>query len=65
MKVKITGDGKCVSCSMHVIVIAFAIIGSKASPNSPGGNYVLALVNINENYNGLNEAMEDTVSVMK
>ena len=49
VKVKITGDGTCVSCSMHVIVIAFAIIGSKESPNSSRGNDVLALVNTNEN----------------
>ena len=29
------------------------------SPNSPGGNHVLALINTNENYDGLKEAMED------
>ena len=29
VKIKITGDGTCVSHSMHVIVIAFTIIGSK------------------------------------
>ena len=59
IKVKITGDGTCVSRSMHIVVIAFTIIGSKENPNSPGGNHVLALVNTDENYTDLKAAMED------
>ena len=59
VKVKITGDGTCVSRSMHVVMIEFTIIGSKESPNSPGGNHVLTLINTNESYADLKEGMED------
>ena len=65
LKVKITGDGTCVSRSMHVVVIAFTIIGTKEHPNSPGGNHVLALINTNENYDGLKEATEDICDEIK
>ena len=65
LKVKITGDGTCVSRSMHVVVIAFTIIGTKEHPNSPGGNHVLALINTNENYDGLKEAIEDICDEIK
>ena len=43
---------------MHVVVTAFTIIGTKEHPTSPGGNHVLALINTNENYDGLKEATE-------
>ena len=59
LKVKITGDGTRVSRSMHVVVIRFSIIGTIERSNSPRGNHVLALVNTDENYDGLVEAMED------
>ena len=35
VRVNITGDGTCVSRSMHCVVIAFTIIREVASPNSP------------------------------
>lgn len=65
VKVKITGDGTCVSRSMHVVVIGFTIIGTKEFPNSPGGNHVLALINTNENYDGLKDATEDICDEIK
>ena len=50
---------------MHVVIIAFTIIGSKEFPNSPGGNHVLALINTDENYIGLKEAMKDICDEIK
>ena len=65
VKVKITGDGTCVSRSMHVVVIGFTLIGTKEYPNSPHGNHVLALINTNEDYDGLREATEDICDEIK
>lgn len=39
IRVKITGDGNCISHSMHAIVIAFTIIEDGENPNSTQGNH--------------------------
>ena len=45
IRVKITGDGTCISRSMLTIIIAFTIIEDGENPNSPHGNHTLALLN--------------------
>ena len=58
IRVKLTGDGTQVSRSMHLVVIAFSILNvGNENPNSPGGNHVIALVNIEEKYEQLSEAL--------
>ena len=59
IRVKITGDGTKVSRSMHVLVIAFNILDGLENPNSPGGNHVIAMLNSQENYEHLMEAIKD------
>ena len=43
IKVKINGDGTQVSCSMHVLVLAFTILDGNENPNSPSGKHVIAM----------------------
>jgi len=60
IRVKLTGDGTRVSRSMHLVVIAFSILNvENENPNSPGGNHVIALVNTEEKYEQLSEALKD------
>ena len=65
IRVKITGDGTQVSCSMHILVIAFTILDGTKNPNSPGGNHVIALLNAQEKYECLSEAVKDIASDIK
>ena len=44
---------------MHVLVIAFTILDGLENPNSPGGNHVIAMLNSQENYEQLSEALKD------
>ena len=57
--VKITGDGTCVSRSMHAIVIAFTVIEDRENPDSPRGNHTIALLNAGEDYDQLSKQLED------
>ena len=59
IRVKITGDGTKVSRSMHILVIAFTILVGLENPNSPCGNHVIAMLNSQENYEHLSEAVKD------
>ena len=59
IKVKITGDGTQVSCSMHVLVLAFTILDGNENPNSPSGNHVIAMFNAEEKYEYLSGAVKD------
>ena len=63
--VKITGDGTCISCSMHVIVIAFTVIKDGENSNSPRGNHTIALLNAGEDYDQLSESLEDIQDEIK
>ena len=68
IQVKITGDGMYVSCSMHILVIAFTIVNVKGEefPNSSRGNHVLALINTTEDYEHLEVAVSElAVEVQK
>lgn len=65
LKVKITGDGTSVSRSMHCVVIAFTIIRDVASPNSPGGNHTIAILNTTENYGTLAESLVEIADEIK
>ncbi len=65
VRVKITGDGTCISRSLHAVVIAFSIIEECANPNSPGGNHTIALLNCNEKYSELSQALEDICDEIK
>ena len=65
VRVKITGDGTNVSRSMHILVIAFTILDGSENPNSPGGNHVIALLNAQEKYEYLSEAVKDIASEIK
>ena len=48
------------SRSMHLVVIAFSILNvENENPNLPGGNHVIALVNTEEKYEQLSEALKD------
>lgn len=59
IRVKITGDGTQVSRSMHLLVIAFTILNGSENPNSPGGNHIIAMINSQEKYIHLSEAVTD------
>ena len=59
IRVKITGDGTKVSRSMHILVIAFTILVGLENPNSPCRNHVIAMLNSQENYEHLSEAVKD------
>ena len=63
--VKITVDGTQVSRSMHILVIAFTILDGSENPNSPGGNHIIALLNSQEKYKYLSEAVKDITSDIK
>ena len=65
IRVKITGNGTVVSCSLHLVVIAFSLIIDEESATSPSGNHAIALINTNEDYDNLLEALEDIVSEIK
>ena len=65
IRVKITGDGTQVSRSMHILVIAFTIIDGTENPNSPVGNHVIALLNAQEKYEYLSEALKGIASDIK
>ena len=62
---KITGDGTCISQSMHAIVIAFTVIEGGENPNSPSGNHTIALLNAGEGYDKLSESLEDIQDEVK
>lgn len=59
VKVKITGDGKAISRSMHLVVIAFTLVEDEPNPNAPRGNHTIALLNTTEVYDNLVEALDD------
>ena len=65
IKVKITGDGTCISRNMHAILKAFTLIEDEASPNSPRGNHSIALLNAEENYGDLAESLKEIPSEIK
>lgn len=66
IRVKITGDGTCISHSMHAIVIAFTIIIEDGeNPNFPWGNHAIALLNTGEDYDKLSESLEDIQDEIK
>ena len=65
IRVKLTGDGTRVSRSMHIIVIAFSILNGNENPNSPGGNHVIALLNAEEKYEHLSNALKDIEKEIK
>ena len=56
VSVNVTGDGTRISKSMHYVVIAFTILREVASPNSPSGNHIVAILNTTENYDTLAES---------
>lgn len=59
VKVKITGDGTQVSRSMHVLVLAFTILDGDENPNSPSGNHIISMLNAQEKYEYLSQALMD------
>ena len=67
IQVKITGDGTYVSRGMHILVIAFTLVNIKLEecPNSPRGNHVLALINTTEDYDNIEEAVQDIADEIK
>ena len=58
VKVKITGDGTQVSCSMHILVLAFTILDGNENPNSSSGNHTIAMLNAQEKYEYLSQAVQ-------
>ena len=44
---------------MHVLVIPFTILDGSENPNSPGGNHVIPMINSQEKYEHLSEAVKD------
>ena len=67
IQVKITGDGTYVSRGMHILVIAFTLVNVNIEecPNSPRGNHVLALINTTEDYDNIEEAVQDIADEIK
>ena len=65
IKVIITGDGTCISCSTQCIVIFFTIINDVALPNAPRGNHTVAILNTTEDYNTLSESLVDISNEIK
>lgn len=64
IRVKITGDGTCISQSMHAIIIAFMVI-ERENRNSPRGNHKFTLLNAGEDYDKLLESLEDIQDEVK
>ena len=62
IRVKLTGDGTVVSRSVHLVVIAFAIVDAHNNPNSPRGNHTIALINTTESYDNLSESLKDLIA---
>jgi len=50
---------------MHVLVIAFTILDDSENPNSPGENHVIAMLNSQEKYEHLSEAVKDIANEIK
>ena len=65
IKVKITGDGTQVSHSMHVLVIPHTILNGSENPNLPGGNHIIVMINSQEKYMHLSEAVKDIANEIK
>ena len=66
IRVKITGDGTCVSRSVHLVVIAFSFIDfNNENPSSPYGCHVIALINATENYENLQESLTDIADELR
>ena len=66
IRVKITGDGTCVSRSVHLVVIAFSLIDfNNENPSSPYGCHVIALINATENYENLQESLTDIADELR
>ena len=59
VRVKITGDGTQISSGLHTMVAAFTIVEKGANPASSNGNHALAIVNVQEKYQELSEALSD------
>ena len=59
VRVKITGDGTQISRNLHTVVAAFTIVEEGANPASSSGNHALAIVNVQEKYHELSEALSD------
>ena len=59
INVKITGNGIQVSQSMHILMLAFTILDGNANPNSPSGNYTIAMLNAQEKYEHLLHVIKD------
>ena len=65
IRVKITGDGTSISCTMHCVVIAFSVIRNSANPNSPGGNHTVGILNTLEDYDCLAESLQEVTDEIK
>ena len=65
IRVKLTGDDTSISRSIHCVVIAFSIIREGANPNSPGGNYTVAILNTTEDYDYLAESLKEVTDEIK
>ena len=63
IRVKITGDGTTISRSIHLVVIAFSLIGFNENPSSPYGCHTIALLNTIEDYDNLQESLSDIADV--
>ena len=48
---------------MHILVIA--ILNGSENPNSPGGSHIIAVINCQEKYIHLSEAVKDIANDIK
>ena len=44
---------------MHVLVLAFTIFDGNENPNSPSGNHIISMLNAQEKYEYLSQALMD------
>ena len=65
IRIKITGDGTVISRSMHLVVIVFSLLHEDENPNSPNGNYTIALLQTTENYDDMSAALVNIIEDIK
>ena len=62
VRVKLSGDGTWVGKRLHLVNFTFTLLEEGSAAHSHEGNHALAIFKTDEDYEGLNNALEDLVS---
>jgi len=62
VRVKLSGDGTWVGKRLHLVNFTFTLLEEGSAAHSHEGNHALAIFKTDEDYAGLNNALEDLVS---